>query len=368
MAHTYILGSSGTGKSTHLKALIHTALDAGEGVLFLDPHGEDATDLLSLIPKHRHKQTLLFDPSDFALAWNPLDAPQSFRPLIATAFTDTIRSVSNMPDAATANMDMTVHSCVAALMEYGGTLLDITTLLSDRDYRAAVKDTIRDDAGKEHWAWFESLDKRQQGDITRSTYNKFYQLKADPRMRQVFGHQETRLNVFDVVHKSHVLIARLPQGKLGSAKTKLVGNLLLSLTQVAAMSRPTETPFRIFVDEAHLWAPDILKELLTGIRKFNVSLIVAHQFASQVTPELFDALRGNAESHVFRVSPDDARRFQTWFPPNAIAENIEDFPDFTYRKFPWRKGDRDVTISPLDVARHDPTYIEETMRRNYMRG
>jgi len=349
-----------------MKARVVSALYAGHGVLFLDPHGEDASDILAMVPPKRKKHTLLFDPSTFPLAWNPLDVPHSHRSLVATAFVDTIRSLSKMTDSATANMDMTVHSCVSALMEYGGTLLDITTLLSDSTFRTTVTDTIKDSAGKEHWHWFVSLDKRQQADITRSTYNKFYQLKADPAMRQVFGHTATKLNVFDVVHKSQVLIARLPQGKLGSQKTKLVGNLLLSLAHVAAMSRPTDTPFHIVVDEAHLWAPDILKELLTGIRKFNVTLTLAHQFASQVEPELFDALRGNAESHVFRVAADDARLFQRWFPPNALSENIEDFPDFTYRKFPWRKGDRDCTVAPLCATRFDPRYIEDTMRRNFM--
>jgi hypothetical protein len=368
MAHVHIIGASGSGKSTLAKHRINAAIFRGEGLLFLTPHAEDATDLLDTIPKKRRKHTFLFDPSDFALNWNPLDTDD--HDLTATAFVDTIRSLSRMADSATANMDMTVHSCIAALLETGGTLLDIPTLLSDKQFRLKVTDTIKDSAGKEHWAWFESLDKRQQGDITRSTYNKFYQLKADKRLRQVFGFKDTKLDLKDIVLNNDILIARLPNGKLGAQKVKLIGNLLLSLANVAAMSRTDQAPFHIVADECHWWAPDILEELLTGARKFGVSLTCINQFVSQLDPNLLDALRGNAESHVFRLAEDDARHFQKWFPENALTVNIEDLPDFTYRKFPWRKRDKDVTVSPFEPERfpENRAYIEETMKRNYMGG
>jgi hypothetical protein len=108
--------------------------------------------------------------------------------------------------------------------------------------------------------------------------------------------------------------------------------------------------------------------MLTGIRKFHVRLVCINQFASQLDDELFDALKGNAESHVFRVSDDDARRYQKWFPENAMAVNLEDLPDFTYRKFPWQKGHKDVTVEPFEPERFPESrpYIEETMRRNFM--
>lgn len=366
--HFHILGASGTGKSTHAKHLFNSALHRGDGLLFLTPHAEDADDLIETIPKKRRNHTLLFDPTEFPLKWNPFDQPPHRRELVADATMGAIRSVAKLADVAAANMDMTVHSCALALMEYGGTMLDVTTMLLRKGFRQTVTQCLTNDAGKEHWEWFEERDERQKGEITRSTYNKFYQLKSTSAIRQVFGHKETKLNVFDVVHENKVLIARLPNGKLGESKTKLVGNLLLAMVHVAAMSRTTTTPFYIFADECHWWAADILRELLTGARKFHVKLVCINQFANQLEPELFDALKGNAESHVFRVSEEDARRYQRWFPENSLSVNLEDLPDFTYRKFPWKKGDRDVTLAPFDAERfpRSRSDIELRMRLEMM--
>jgi hypothetical protein len=369
MAHHYhLIGASGTGKSTHAKHLTNSAIHRGEGLLFLDPHGEDATDLLDTIPQIRRKQTLLLDPYEFPLKWNPLDAPNAYHSLIAKAFVATVRSLAKMPDAATANMDMTVHASILALLESGGTLLDIPPLLTQKDIRDTIKDTMLNRAGKEHWEFMGHLKDRDRWELFKSTYNKFYQLRADPVLYRVFDASRTKLDVFDVVLNNKILIARLPTGLLGSENVKLIGNMLLALTQVAAMSRTTTTPFWIVADEAHLWAPDILQELLTGIRKFHVKLVCINQFTTQLTPDLFDALKGNAESHVFRVSEDDARRYQRWFPENALSVNLEDLPDFTYRKFPWRKNDRDVTVEPFEPERfpRSRTDIEMRMRTEFM--
>jgi RecA/RadA recombinase len=369
MAHHYhFLGGSGVGKTTHAKHLVNSAIHRGEGLLFLDPHGDDATDLLDTFPQKRRPDTILFDPSDFPIKWNPLDVDPSYYSLIAKAFVAVNRSLAKMPDAATANMDMTVHASILALLEYGGTLTDIPPLLTQKDIRDTITDSMSNRAGKEHWSFMDSLKDRDRWELFKSTYNKFYQLRADDVLNRVFDVQKTKLDVFDVVLNNKILIVRLPTGKLGIENVKLLGNMVLALTQVAAMSRTTTTPFWVFVDECHTFAPDILQEMLTGIRKFHVKLVCVNQFTTQLTPELFDALKGNAESHVFRVSEDDARRYQKWFTPNAMAENLEDLPDFTYRKFPWRKGDADVSVEPFEPERYgrSRTDIEERMRTEMM--
>jgi hypothetical protein len=151
MAHHYhILGASGTGKSTHAKHLVNSAIHRGEGLLFLDPHGEDATDLLDTFPQKRRPDTILFDPFDFPIKWNPLDVATSYYSLIAKAFVSVNRSLAKMPDAATANMDMTVHACILALLEYGGTLTDIPPLLTQGQFRETVTANMDNRAGKEH--------------------------------------------------------------------------------------------------------------------------------------------------------------------------------------------------------------------------
>lgn len=157
MAHIHILGGTGVGKSSLAKHMIHSALERGCGLLFLDKHGPDATDLIETIPKKRWKHTLFFDPYVFPLKWNPLDVDRRYHSLVAKAFISTIKSTSGMPNASTANMDMTVHSSILALLGYGGTLLDVQRLFTDPQFRQDVTDTIQNSAGKEcdrsqgHW-------------------------------------------------------------------------------------------------------------------------------------------------------------------------------------------------------------------------
>lgn len=362
--HLYILGGSGTGKSTHLKHLMLDAISAGHGVLYLDPHGHDTDDLLDRIPRRRRADTILFDPTDYPLAWNPLDrVPLERRPFIASTFVDTVRTISKLTAGGTATMDMYTYASVATLMETGGTLADIPALLRDKDTRAGITDTLKDTVLSDFWQQFEDLSGKEQREATSSTYNKFWPLVADPRIRQVIGHQQSSFSMGDVL-EGRVFFARLPQGKLGIGKTAMLGSLLLSQAHAWALDRSPRVPFHFFIDEAHTWAPSIIAELLSGVRKFGGRVVVAHQFIDQLDRQLFTSLVGNCPSkHIFRVSREDGERFQRRFNPQDTALNLDELPDFIYRIFPYEKRDVDGQVVPLGpVLRRSRDDIEARMR------
>jgi len=350
LPHTYTLGASGTGKSTHSKQLAIEHIAAGGGLFFLDPHGDDATDLLNFIPRKRRKDVTIFDPIEFPKPWNPLDVPADQFPLVASTFVDTIRTTSKLTGGGTATMDLYVFNAVSAMLETGGSLTDIPYLLRDKEFRETVVSELPDGPLRDFWLLFNDLSGKEQRDETRSTFNKFYPLLSDPRLKDILDKRHSSFSFGDILETNKILIARLPQGKLGMGKTALIGSLLLSQAHVAALARENRERFLFVIDEVHLWAPSIIAELLSGVRKFGVSLLCSHQYVKQLPEGLFDAFMGNCERHVFRISEHDALRFQRRFNAQDTAFNLDELADFTYRIFPWQKGDRDVTLPDMPPA------------------
>lgn len=373
-SHTYIAGQSGTGKSTLLKNDIINRIYDGHGLLYLDPHGHDTDDLLDRIPKHRRKDVLLFDPTTFPLAWNPLAGiPEDQQPFIASTFVDTIKAAWGYANMSTPTMDMFLYFSMSAIMQVGGTIVDIIPLLTDSKYRQTVRDKQTDPIIKDFWERFDSKDYsgKERRQETASTLNKLYVLCGDPRIRQVIGQKRSSFSMADVLENNRIFFTRLPQGRLGLGKASLIGSLLLSQAHITALSRQSTVPFHFYLDEGHLFASSIITEMLSGIRKFGCRVIFSHQYIDQVDRQLFTALMGNCPvRYVFRVSREDAQVFQKELPPNTHHADLDELANFTYRTFPFHNTDQDATVAPLD----HPTFgksrvdIETNMRRNYMRG
>ena len=369
MAHRYIIGQSGTGKSTLIKELILNDIAAGHAVMFIDPHGHDIDDLLPYIPRRRVKDTVLFDPlAAPVLSWNPLTETTDI-PLTATALSDAIKDAWGYHGFTTPVMDMYLYFSIATLMDTGCTLFDSLKLFTDSDYRTQLTDTVTDTVLKDFWLWYSGLSQKEQREQASSTLNKLHVLFADPAIRQLLSQTNGRFRLTDFI-KDKVLLVRLPQGQLGQSKTRLLGSILLALTHTLALSRSPDPPLSLYVDECHLFAPSTLAELLSGSRKFGVSLTVAHQYINQLDSQLFAALMGNATARsVFRVSPEDAVRFQQRLGRNAAHFDLDELRDFTYRPFPFDSRSGDRTVSPTN-RKADPNTthrIRTNTERNYSR-
>ena len=280
--HRHILGKTGTGKSTLLRAMMLDDLARGDGLFYVDPHGEDADRLIDHIPPARRADTILFDPADEenAAPINLLaDVAPQWRPFVASSMVDTFKSIWGYDTLATPVLDQYLYHSVAALLEMpGSTLMDIRFMLTSEAFRERVLAQVTDPAIRAFWQGdFAALTEREKRETTRSTLNKVGALVADPRMRGVIGYPKSMIRIEEVLEQGKILIARLPQGRLGLQKTQMLASLLLARVHMAALSKPPTTPFHVYLDECHHVAPGTLAEMLSGIRKFNVSLTLCHQ-------------------------------------------------------------------------------------------
>lgn len=205
MAHHYILGQSGTGKSTFLKQHIIAAIEAGQGVLYLDPHGSDTIDLLPYIPRSRAKDVILFDPSrEEVVGWNPLQSDNI--PRDAAILIDTIKDAWGYGDMPTPVMDMYLYFSLIALMEAEETLIGLPYILSHASYRAKVLEAVSDPVVKDFWAVFGRMTPKEQRDQVSSTLNKALMLIADIRVRRMLALNRPTFSIGEAVRSNQIIL------------------------------------------------------------------------------------------------------------------------------------------------------------------
>lgn len=325
--HRYILGKTGVGKSTLLLNLMIADMEAGDGLFYIDPHGQDADRLLEYIPRSRQRDVIWYDPSDLAnpAPINVLEgvAPE-WRPFVASSIVDTFKSVWGYDGMATPVLDQYLYNATAALLEAPrATLLQIKPMLTDPGFRAGVLGHVTDPVIREFWEVdFPAMSAREQRETSRSTLNKIGLLAADPRTRNTLGQWRSAFDLPGVLD-GRILIARLPQGRLGLQKTRVLGAILLARLHAAALARPEPRPFHIYLDECHHFGTGTLIEMLSGIRKFGVSLTLCHQYIAQLTPALRDAVLGTVGTKiVFRVGLVDAEALRYEFPVDHLTHSV----------------------------------------------
>ncbi|MBX3512056.1 MAG: hypothetical protein KF750_00560 [Xanthobacteraceae bacterium] len=311
LQHLFVIGRTGTGKSTALKNFILQDIADGSGCAFFDPHGDDALQLLSLVPPSRQQDVIFYDPSDFdfPIGFNPLyRVPPLRRPFVASAVVDCFRAIWGHSWGP--QVEMFVYAGVAALLDRSdGTLLGLKFLLTSPRYRARVMAEVLDPAIRNFWETdFEThMPEREQRERTLSTLNKIGALIADPAIRNSIAQVRTKINFEAILAERKIFIARLPQGELGIEKSSLIGALLLSNFHLNALRRKERAPFHLYLDEFHHFGNGTVIEMLSGIRKFGVSLTLACQYLDQLTPAMRAAILGTAGTMLaFRIGALDA--------------------------------------------------------------
>lgn len=307
--HTWVLGKTGQGKSTFL---INTAIAdilRGEGIAFFDPHGDAIDEIITHIPPEK---VIFFDPSDrnFPVGFNPLHGiPKHEIPFVASSLLDTFKSVWDYT-IPTPQLDQYIYNGIAALSEVpDGTLVGLKYLITSKKYREEVLSFVADPIIKDFWEtdFGELMPEREQRQNTLSTLNKIGALISDPMIRNVIGQPKSTIDLKEIIDKGHILLIRLPVGKLGLQKSSMIGAMLMAQIHLASLHRTKSTPFHIVADEAHRFGTSTLEEMLSGIRKFNVSLTLAHQYLEQLPSPLQAALLGTVGTTVaYRLGVKDA--------------------------------------------------------------
>lgn len=298
------------GKSTQMLRDITEKISAGSGIFVVDPHGDLIDDLLSHIPAKRRNDVILFDPTQYHIGFNPLanvENPELVSDTILYAFKDIWRFAG----MSTAVFDDVVEHTIRALLQVpNSTLLGMSYMLTSKQYREYVLSKGDNPYVAEYWRVFNDMSAKDQREETRSTRNKVNTFLLDSRMRRTFGQSKPSFTMSDIL-KDKIFLCRLPQGQLGSEKARLVGMLLLAQLHIACLGRTDRTPFHIFIDEVHLFQGHALMEMLSGVRKFGVSLSIAHQYLDQLDRELQSAVIGNiADRNIFKVSHADAEKLK----------------------------------------------------------
>jgi hypothetical protein len=309
--HTWVLGKSGVGKTTTLLRWAIDDIHAGQGVAFFDLHGDAARELLAYIPPSRRGDVIYYDPSDrdYPIGFNVLDrVPDAQKPFVASSVVDTFKSIWGTSWGP--QLELFLYASTAALLDVpNGSLLGIKFLLTSTTYRRRVLTHVRDPAIREFWEtdFAKHMPQREQRERTLSTLNKIGAIVSDPLLRNSIGQPRSALNLRDILDAQKILIVALPQGQLSITKASLIGALVLSALHLTALGRSNRAPFHVYIDECHHFGTATLTEMLSGIRKFGVSLVLGHQYIDQVPDAFRAALIGTVGTTVaFRVGVNDA--------------------------------------------------------------
>jgi hypothetical protein len=301
--HEYLIGKSGTGKSTYLRNLI---LNNEGGFAVLDPHGDLAEAIADTV------ECIYFDPSELHLGFNVLeDVPADKRPLIAAQIVASFKAIWG--DSWGHRMEWILLNSLRLLLDNNHTLLGLTKLLTDDIYRTRLLSRCSDPIIRSFWETeFARYDDRFRKEAIAPIQNKVGQLLANPALRSILGQQKSTLKVERIMNKGQRLIVNLSKGKLGEAPSHLLGALLVSGFYEAAQRRAAipendRIPFTLYVDEFQNFATESFADILSEARKFKLSLVLAHQFLGQLPHLLRQAVFGNVGvMTAFRVGAEDA--------------------------------------------------------------
>jgi hypothetical protein len=318
MQHVYVIGASGTGKSTLLSHMILDDIASGAGVGVLDPHGDLIDTILSRLPDVRMKDVLLFDPTDpnSMVGWNILGAHSDVeKELLASDLVGVFRRLSTSWGD---QMSVVLGNAVMAFLEsrQGGTLIDLRHFLLDDAFRRNFLQTVADPHVLSFWEseWPLLVGKRPQAPIL----TRLDILLRSRLVRQAVTRKDG-LNFRRVIDDSKIFLSKLSQGAIGEENAALLGSLLVSKFHQVSLSRQNvaleaRRPFYLFLDEFHSFVTPSMASLFSGLRKYRLGVTVAHHDLHQLhanAPEVERAVLTNTFTRVFfRVSDEDARKLE----------------------------------------------------------
>jgi hypothetical protein len=321
--HMYIIGQTGAGKSFLLQLLTLSDIYHDQGFAIVDPHGDYATDIMKYIPEHRLNDVVYLNPADrnFPMAFNPME-------ITDPAMKDHISSelvgvLKRMFESWGPRLEYILRYTILALLDHpDSTMLDITRMLNEKDFRKAVIRDIQDPVVKSFWITeFASWNEKFASEAVAPVLNKVGAFVANPLVRNIIGQKKSAFNIRQIMDEGKILLVNLSRGQVGEDNAAILGSLIVTKIQLAAMSRadmPLEQrrPFYLYVDEFQNFATDSFAVILSEARKYGLNLTVANQYVSQMPEVVRDAVFGNVGSMVsFRIGPGDSTVLGKYFEP-----------------------------------------------------
>jgi hypothetical protein len=373
--HVYIVGKSGSGKSTTLFNLAMHDIAAGRGVAVIDPHGDLAEAVADCIPPARTHQACYLDAADVErpVGFNPLaNIPPERHALAASGIVSAFKHLWR--DSWGNRLEhFLFHGLVALLSAPHATLVELPRLYTDAEFRARVVARVRDPITARFWTGeYPQYDPRYRAEAAGPILNKVGQLAASPALRVMLGQHAPKFDLSHAMDNQGILIANLAKGKIGEQAANLLGSLLVSHLQLVAMGRSElapehRVPFFAHIDEFQSFGTDAFASLLSEARKFAAHFCLANQFIDQLDEAVSAAVLGNAGTLiVFRVSGSDAKILASEFDPMPPHELV-DQPPYTA----WLRrgvGHQHVDLLPRQFEpRARLEIIRRQSRRNFGR-
>lgn len=343
MRHMYVIGQTGTGKTTILKNMIAQDIKNGDGCCFIDPHGTDIQDILSYVPKERIDDVIYFDPAYTArpMGLNMLEYDPNY-PEQKTFVVNELMSIFNklfdMKTSGGPMFEQYFKNSAFLVMEHpesGATLLEIGRVLADKEFRDMKLSHCKNPIITQFWKSAEQT----TGDQSISNFvpyitSKFDNFISNDIMRPVVLQEKSVFNFREIMDNKKILLVNLSKGRLGDINANLIGLLLVGKIQMAALSRvdmfgKPMNDFYLYIDEFQNVTTDSIASILSEARKYRLSLTIAHQYISQLEENIKNAVFGNVGSMaIYRISTEDANFVEQKFKPTFMATDIMKLDNF----------------------------------------
>ena len=330
--HVYIIGQTGAGKSGLLELMALSDVFYNQGYCIIDPHGDFAIDNLRFVPESRVKDVVYFNPADtaFPVAFNPLEITDpSRKPNICSEVIGVLKRMFG--DSWGPRLEHILRYTLLALLDRPETtLLDISRLLTDKEFRKETLEYCKDVTVLQFWKHeFGQWNEKQVNESIAPVLNKVGAFTANPIIRNIIGQPKSSFDIRKIMDEGKILVVNLSKGLIGEDNAGILGAFLVTKVQLAAMSRSDipdvadRRPFYLYVDEFQNFATDSFAVILSEARKYGLNLTVANQYVAQMTDSVRDAVFGNVGTTIsFRVSADDAPVLVKQFEPTFEESDI----------------------------------------------
>jgi len=326
-----LIGKTGMGKSTVLENMIIQDIQNGNGVAVVDPHGDLVEKVVEYIPNERVNDVIYFNPAD-------LDYPISFnvfekvgreqQHLVASGLIGIFKKL--WADSWGPRLEYVLRNAILALLEYpDSTLLGVMRLLVDKGYRKKVIQTVTDPVVRSFWIdEYSKYPDKFQSEAIAPIQNKVGQFLSSPVIRNIVGQVKSSFTMRQVMDEKKILLLNLAKGRIGEDNSALLGAMLITKIQMAAMSRvdiPEEErkDFYLYVDEFQNFATESFANILSEARKYRLDLIIAHQYIEQLDELVQAAVFGNVGTMMlFRIGGTDAEALVKEFEPYFMEEDL----------------------------------------------
>ncbi|MFC1647630.1 type IV secretory system conjugative DNA transfer family protein [Patescibacteria group bacterium] len=336
--HVYIIGKTGMGKTTLLENMIFSDIQAGKGVAVIDPHGDLAESVLDFIPANRTNDVILFDPTDrdFPIAFNMLETKDpSLNTIISSGLVGIFKKI--YADSWGPRLEHILRNTILSLLHYPNTtMLGITRILQDKDYRRKVVRKLEDPVLRAFWEKeFEPMQDRMKIEAISPIMNKVGQFLSSPIVRNIVGQPKSTVNLRFAMDKKKIIIVNLSKGKLGEDNSSLLGSMLITKFQIDAMSRADipekdRTDFYLYVDEFQNFATEAFATILSEARKYKLNLTMANQYIAQMPDEVRDAVFGNVGTILsMQIGFDDAEYMSQQYGEEVLPADLVSLSKYT---------------------------------------